>query len=43
MSASIQDYTHDSTRGFMVILKETIFGFFKRLVETVELLDFTGV
>ena len=25
VSASIQDYTHDSTRGFMVILKETIF------------------
>ena len=25
VSASIQDYTHDSTRGFMAILKETIF------------------
>lgn len=25
VSASIQDYTHLSTRGFMVILKETIF------------------
>lgn len=25
VSVSIQDYTHDSTRGFMAILKETIF------------------
>ena len=25
VSASIRDYTHDSTRGFMAILKETIF------------------